>query len=228
MVHLFRIELVAVLAAPLDVVHRDIGVLDQHLFRLARLRVQGDPDAGAHEQLVPVDHERRVQAVQDLGGDHDHIVLRAYLGQQQGELIPAKAGQGVAPAQAALQALGHGLEQPVAHGVAERVVHDLETVQIEEHDPQLALVAPRVGDGHGQSVFQQHAVGQVRQQVVVGLKIDDPFGFLALGDIAGRAVGACKVFPGALFRIRIDPHGGQFHPQRLRGAAIPLPGDLAL
>ena len=53
------------LAAVLDAVHRDIGVLAQHLVAPAVFRIKADADRGGGEDLRLVDEERRLQPLQD-------------------------------------------------------------------------------------------------------------------------------------------------------------------
>ena len=48
------------------------------------------------------------------------------------ELVAAEAGDDVVGAQHAAQPLGHGDEQPVAGAVPERVVDELEVVEVDE------------------------------------------------------------------------------------------------
>ena len=62
-VHLVREELVAILAAPLDVVHGDIGVLNERLTGITRLGIHGNADTRADKKFVAVDDERRIQPV---------------------------------------------------------------------------------------------------------------------------------------------------------------------
>jgi hypothetical protein len=65
------------------------------------------------------------------------------------------------------QALGDGAQQRVADGVAERVVGDLEVVEVEEQGGAAAAAAHAAGDRLAEAVAQQRAVRQARQRVVV-------------------------------------------------------------
>jgi len=64
---------------------------------------------------------------------------------QHGELVAAETRDRVAGAHALLEPSRHGDEELVPDGVAERVVHDLEPVEIEEdeRDPRRGLASPR-------------------------------------------------------------------------------------
>ncbi|MNM29420.1 hypothetical protein D3C81_399610 [compost metagenome] len=140
--------------------------------------------------LVTIEVERLVQAFEELVGDQARILAVAQFRQHDGKFIAALARQRVAAAQAVLQAQRHLLQQLVALDVAERVVDQLEAVQVDEHHGQFRQLAARLDHGQAQAVLEQHAVRQVRQDVVVGLVRDDFLGALAVGDVARYAVGA--------------------------------------
>ena len=71
--------------------------------------------------------------------------------------------------------------------MAERVVDDLEAIEVEEQDGQTGVVALRVRQRDGQTVLEQQAVRQVRQRVVIGEVFDLLLGVRALGDVAHYA-----------------------------------------
>ena len=52
------------LAVVLDAIHRDVGVLAQHLVAAAMLGIKADPDRGRGEYFRTVDEERRLQPLQ--------------------------------------------------------------------------------------------------------------------------------------------------------------------
>jgi hypothetical protein len=84
---------------------------------------------------VLVDHmlaEALQHAFRDLGGFLSRHVLAHH-----DELVPAEPGQGVTRPQCLGQAVGGVLQGLVASRVAGRVVHQLEVVEVEEHDCQL-------------------------------------------------------------------------------------------
>ena len=95
------------------------------------------------------------------------------------------------------------------------IVDQLEAVEVQEHHGELAFVATRLGDAEIEPVFQQRPVRQMRQQIVIGLEVDDLLLLFALADIPGGAIGADKVVAGALLRIRINPFRSQLHPDVL-------------
>ena len=86
---------------------------------------------------------------------------------------------------AALQALAHVAQQLVAEVVAERVVDDLEVVEVDEHHRDRARVALRE---HRllQAVVEQVAVGQPGERVVVRLALELLLVALALDRVLHR------------------------------------------
>ena len=101
-------------------------------------------------------------------------------GHEQRELVAAEARHRVALADVLLDPLGHLAQQLVADRVAERVVDDLEAVEVEEEDGQPLVVAVGLRHGERQAVVEEEAVGQVRQRVVEGEVLDLLLGPLAL------------------------------------------------
>ena len=93
---------------------------------------QRDADARGHEALLALDHDRRVERGGDAVGDagRDGLVVDAR--QEDRELVAAEAGDRVAGAQRVAQPLGDDDQQLVAGGVPERVVDDLELVEVDE------------------------------------------------------------------------------------------------
>ena len=108
---------------------------------------------------------------------------------QQHELIAAQARQRVVAPQGAAQALGDRAQQRVAGGVAERIVDQLEAVQVEEQHREAAARARRGEDRLAGAVRKQHAVGQPGQHIARREEADAVLGLRARGDVrAGAAV----------------------------------------
>jgi hypothetical protein len=81
---------------------------------------------------VAVEHGQRPA---QFGDDPSRDLLgvgRARALQQDGELVPPEAGDGVAGAYAPQKATPHSLEEHVSGGVAHGVVQGLEVVEVEE------------------------------------------------------------------------------------------------
>ena len=100
--------------------------------------------------------------------------------------------------------------------MAEGVVDDLESVHVEIEDRQLLAAALGLRHRHVEAVAEQGAVGQVGQQVVIELVLDQLFRLLALGDVPRHAVGADELFLVLLAegvdadRTELDRHRARF------------------
>ena len=71
----------------------------------------------------------------------------------------------------------------IAAVVPDRIVHDLEAVQIDEQDAELLIGARRVLDMVSQAVAQQCPIRQAGQCVVKRGMLDLPFLLLSVGDV---------------------------------------------
>ena len=88
-----------------------------------------------------------------------------------------------------LEALRDRLQQLVAARVAERVVDDLEAVEVEEQDRGAALgvVALGAADRLVEAVEEEHAVGQPGERVVQRVVLQALLGLAAVGDVGDAA-----------------------------------------
>ena len=186
-VHRRREHLIRVAARVLGAIHRVVGVRQQRLGRVAVARKKRDADAGGDEQLRPFDLQRQRDRVEHLLRDLRRGVGRLQIGQQDGELVAAHARDRVLLAQRRLQPRGDRFQQLVAGRMAERVVDDLEAIEIEKHHRQRMLHAPRVRERDRQAIAEQPAVRQAGQRIVIGLILDLLLDPLALGDVARDA-----------------------------------------
>ena len=132
------------------------------------------------------------------------------------ELVTAEPGHPVA--QTGRQAVRHRLDQQIAVVVAERVVHGLEVVEVDEHDRREPL--PRGGaPPRGQDpVLQSDPVGQAGQVVVVGL-------FGEPGDLALEACGQPVVDVEGVHLARQDQRHDCGAEQDRPEVAAPLPPE---
>ena len=130
-----------------------------------------DADRGRHDQLAAVEVERVLQRLLDALGDHGRLARVADVVEQDRELVAAEPGDGVAGPQGRLQPARDGDQQPVADVVAERVVDELEAVEVQEQHRRAGgrAAALRAPDRLRQAVQEQHAVGQPGQRVVQGV-----------------------------------------------------------
>ena len=84
------------------------------------------------------------------------------------ELVATQPGQGVGGADRGADPLGDGAQQPVAGGMAQRVVDVLEAVEVEQQHRDHAALAAGAGQLLAEPVVQQGAVGQAGEQIVQG------------------------------------------------------------
>ena len=194
----------------LDLVHGDVGLLEQVHRGLQAAAHQRGADAGRAVVGVPAQRIGHVEPAQDrlahpprLGGRL--LAAGGQLVQHDHELVAAQARHRVLAPHAGLQALGHLLQQQVAHFVPHGVVEGLEVVQVQEQQGAVLAAAHAGRDELLHAVHEQAAVGQVGQRVVEGQALDlgagtsqrghvvvgddqPALGRAALGDLDGAAV----------------------------------------
>ena len=147
-------------------------------------------------QLAPGDRERVAQGGEHALGDDRRLAGVADVLQQHRELVAAEAGDGVAGTDRAVEPLGDGLQELVADGVSERVVDQLEAVEVEEEDGCAALrpAAARAAQRLLEPVEEQRAVREAGQRVVQR----------AVAEALDRAAVVGRVADGALERVGVE------------------------
>ena len=118
---------------PLGVIHRDVCVA-QHIFGIAVVAVAGrDADARGHGNPVAIDIDRCGETCLHPGDDRmDGRGIDVV--QQHGKLVTAETSRHVGRPQPVSQALADMRQQTVTGEMAERVVDQLEPIEVEEHD----------------------------------------------------------------------------------------------
>ena len=117
-------------------------------------------------ELMPINRVGCRYRLQDFSGDDPHILKARCPGQHHDEFVTALARHRIAFADTALDALGHDLQQVVAHAMPQGVVDGFEIVQIDE---QQADMLPRpfgLQDRLLRPVLQQNAIGQPGQCIM--------------------------------------------------------------
>ena len=105
-------------------------------------------------------------AAQQLARDRLDVAAFGGVFEDHDEFVAAEPRHDVACAQALAQPAGDFHQQGVAGFMAERIVDDLEAVEIDEQHRKLPLVAPRRLDGEMQQLVEHLAIGQPGQAVV--------------------------------------------------------------
>ena len=114
------------------------------------------------------DLERRFDTVSiSRSARRDGLDRRLDRGLHDGEFVTAEPRNRVGLPQAIEQAFGDGLQQAVADGMPERVVHRLELIEIETMERQ-QLTPARICEGLFELLVEQHAIGQVGQCIMMG------------------------------------------------------------
>ena len=162
-------EAVAALTLALGSVHGGVGIAQQLVGAFALALGQADAQAGGNEDLPTREGKRWGQDVDDALCQAIGSVGFLQVLEQDGELVAAQTGRGVAGSQAALQAGGHRDEQLVADRVAQAVIDGLEPVEVQQQDRDRRGVSFLTTHGVVHAVGEERPVGQVGQRVVEGL-----------------------------------------------------------
>ena len=225
----------SVAAGSLHCIHGHVGIAHQVHDLGAVAREHGDADAGGHEALLVADEHRHAHRVDDARGHPFGFSFVGHLRQQRDELVAAQSPDGfkrwvgpraggfergldhlVGVAHAQAQAARHFEQQLVASHVAERVVDDLEAVQVDEQKCHAVAQAPRMLQCALAAPDQLAPVGQAGQRVKVGQVSDLVFGIAAVGHVLHDAAVAMQ--PSVLVELRLSldvddalPAVGQHH-----------------
>lgn len=150
---------------PLGAIHGRVGAIDKQLRILAVVGINADADAGRQPQHVIAHAAGSADRGDDLAGDMGRIRCLRYLGKQDQELVAAMAADRVRFAHRRHQAKRHQLQHLISGRMAQGVVDFLEMVDVQEQQCQAGSMAPGDGDGLGETVEQQQAVGQRGQHI---------------------------------------------------------------
>ncbi|MNZ61870.1 hypothetical protein D3C78_799730 [compost metagenome] len=157
-------------ADSLGLIKRQVGTLEQFI-RIDGAVRNGDADAGANFDLLLTQLVSAADLVDELGGKAAGGVLVQIVG-DDGEFVAAQTADHVIIAADGRKALRHGLKQRIARIVAERVVHVLEAVEIEEKDGRRSRTAEGSAQSLDQFLAEQRAVRQARQRIVIGIMLE--------------------------------------------------------
>ena len=137
------------------------------------------------------------------------------------ELVAAEPAQRVRAAQRLPHPFRHADQNFVAGAVAQRVVHPLEVVQVDDEHADLATVQHRLFDGVGDALAQQGAARQAGQLVVGGHVVEVGHQLFAFRDVGSDRDESTDL-------ARAVHHGRYSDMHRQRGAVIADVGPLAL
>ena len=190
----------------LDRVHRDVGIAQQVGDVAAVAREERDADAGGDEALLHADDDRQAHRLEDALGDALGVALVGHLRQQGDELVAAEPADRL---EGAVRAHAHGLERALEHlvgvaharaqaprhldqqlvagAVAERVVDDLEAVEVDQQQRHLVVEAAAVLERPLGAPDQLAPVGQAGEGVEVGEVADPVLGEAPVGHVLDDA-----------------------------------------
>ena len=132
--------------------------------------------------------------------------VRVEVRQQQQELVAALARDEVGLTGVDAQPFRELGEQLVAGGVPQRVVHELEVVEVDEDHADPEVVPSGSRDRVLEHLLEQHPVRQARELVVIGEERDLFLGRLARRDVEDHALDQPRLTLLVLDRIRLLEH----------------------
>ena len=139
-------ELVAVAMRLLCPVHGRIRRPQQRFGVRTVARKCGDADARCREHFLAGEVDRHGERVEDLLRNDGGVVRSGEIGEHGREFIAADARDGVSGTHRSRQPLGHLAQQFVARGVAQRIVDELEIIQVDEQHAELLGMPARLHD----------------------------------------------------------------------------------
>ena len=145
--------------------HGEVGKTDQIGQILGLRRIQSDAGAGPDMQIAAIDFVGLGQRREHRHHNVDGRAQRSDRSKNQRELIAADAAKAIAIASPRAETLGHGLQQPVADLMTERVIDHLEVIEIEVNHGNVAAFLPRSFRHARQLLEKAGAVAQMGHRV---------------------------------------------------------------
>ena len=184
-VHLLLEEAVGAATVAFGPVEGEIRVANDLVGAHAVRRAERDADTGADHDLMAVDLVGRAERLDYPVGKGRGIGRLRNRNLHDCELVAPHAGDRVGLAHLSAQPIGYHLQELVACGMTECVVHVLEVVEV-QHVGGDHLAAHGAGQRVLESFVQQDAVRQARQSVVQGHVRDLRLGAALVGDVLMR------------------------------------------
>jgi hypothetical protein len=162
------VEAIAVAALVLGIVKRKIGLHHHRLGTGGVGRELGNADTRSDANLVALDAEGYGKQLADPGRKLSGGLWIGDVRQEDGEFVAAEPRPQVLGPHGAAQSTDDLLEEQVAHGVAERVVHVLEIIDVEIEHGEGRRAAQAAGKGHGETPEEGAEICQAGQEVGLG------------------------------------------------------------
>ncbi len=165
----FRLEeTVHPAAVLLGAVERGVGIGDELLGGGGVGRIERDADRDRDEGTALAGEIRLLKRFQDGFGDTAGAAGLVDLGHDDGELVAAEPGAGLARVEHFGEALGDAAQHGIAGAVPEQVVDLLEAVEIEAQHGKPVAAALGLGYLLVQLLVEGGAVGEAGERIVVG------------------------------------------------------------
>src|SRR5579871_5652446 len=171
-IHVLGKELVSIASFFFGAIHGRVGVLDQRLAIDSMLRKDTDANAASDGEPLIFHHELRGHGVDDSVRRVGDVVDTVDGGHDDEEFVAANAGHSIVLTGTAFKPFGNLLQEKVAEGVSERVVDDLEAVEIEKQHSDLRVLPARAHQRLGQHLAEKSSIVQTGQRIVIGEKVD--------------------------------------------------------
>ena len=154
--------------------HGDSGLAQEVIGRPSPGVGDRDADRGADEPVSTVERKRRLESRLYPRGDPVRVVHADERVDDDREFAAADAGDRVSRSELADKPLPDGPQQPIASGVTEGFVDDVEPVKVEQHHgDRVRLRRSEFGQGAGDPIGQQLSVRQPGDPVVQGAPMGD-------------------------------------------------------
>ena len=128
--------------------------------------------------------------IEDAIGDDSRVFGSFHAGQKETELVTADPRDGIAFANGLGELVGDFLEELVAGTMANSVVDDLEAIEVEAHYRDLLPATARLRQLDTEPLFEQRAVRQPGEDIVVGEMADGFLRLLAFANVADEGAEA--------------------------------------
>ena len=147
---------------------------------------------------MPVDDEGMGQRFEDSTGDPAGIVRLRQGGQEDGEFVSAESRQRmgrflirmaahrIALSNGIADSLRHMGEQEIPDRMAQGVVDDFKTIQVDKEGREMLTVPLGMRESIRQPIFEQNAIGEAGQAVIIGQAMNGLFGLFTFRDVLSR------------------------------------------
>ena len=161
------VELVSVSPLFLGAVHRRVRGAQQVGCVDCVVRINADPDTGRGAQAEALDVNLLAQGPVQLVCKICRVLRVTDFLEQHGEFVATKARHDVVASHALTNPITDRPQQLIAGQVSKRIVHHLETIEIQKQQRKLTAMASRALDGLLECRGEQQSVRQAGQLIAL-------------------------------------------------------------